>query len=112
MLMVGNLFIEPSQLFNLSIAIYLSRYAGQGGADKVLNVEILEQVARFKYLGMDIEAGRLMKTHVSHRLREGTRIWGTPRGVSRKRHLYMEEKWECLKILLYHLFCMSVIHGL
>lgn len=42
---------------------------GVGGAGRVMNGEILEQVAKVRYLGVNIEAGGSMAAEVSHRVR-------------------------------------------
>jgi len=69
-----------------------SRDGGIGGADIVLNGERLEQVAEFRYLGVDIEARGSMETEVRHRVGEGAKVLGALRGVWRKRDLSVEAK--------------------
>jgi len=62
------------------------------GADIVLNGERLEQVVKFQYLGVDIEARGSMETEVRHRVGEGAKVLGALRGVWRKRDLPVEAK--------------------
>lgn len=52
------------------------RNQGVGNADIILNGETLERVAKFKFLDVDIEAGKSMEAEMSHKVEKGAKALG------------------------------------
>ena len=61
----------------------------------ILKGEPLEEVDRFKYLGLQVSADGGYEKDVEHRMNEGHRAWGVLKSVLSNRGLWMKAK-ECL----------------
>ncbi len=67
-----------------------SRDGGLGAAGIVPNGETVDQVAKFRYLGVDIDAAKSMEAEVSHRVAENTKALGDISGLGSERTLFLQ----------------------
>lgn len=68
-------------------------------------------MAKFRYLGVDIDAAEPMEAEVSHGVGENMKALGLKRDYEQRGLYLYNKKWECLRGLLCQLSYVAVEHG-
>ena len=92
---------------NKSKAMKCSRNDVGASLNVFLNGEALEQVEQFEYLGSVIAADGGIETDVKHKINEGSKVFGTLKGIVGNRGLGMSVK----KVLYEKVVVPTVMYG-